>query len=311
MRRDEAFQALVRANPLEELDLPAPGCPAADALKERILASNVQAWRPDDVRRPRPATGARSGRRHRTIAVRIAVVAAAAGAVAAGALSVLPGSPEGSLVERASAADAAIAALAGAPDSIVHLETAVRQTNGDGTVSSWRTESWQRTSPPYDRRERMIDDDGTRIETATVDGTLQTFDPATGTITVHALASGQPTGAPAMATPPPATAQPFRDQVLSLLRAGRLRESGRIEIDGRDAITFAWNDGHTTSTYAVDPSTHNPIRWQLHTDDGTTTTVVFRTYELLSVDEVRLDLAAHHPDAAIERAATSTPGGGS
>ena len=124
-------------------------------------------------------------------------------------------------------------------------------------------------------------------------------------ITIHAPASGQATGAPAMATPAPATAQPFRDQVLSLLRAGKLRESGRIEINGREALTFAWNDGHTTSTYAVDPSTHNPIRWKLQADDGTTTTVVFRTYELLAVDEMRLDLAAHHPDATIERGPAS------
>jgi hypothetical protein len=299
MRRDEAFHALVRANPLEERDLPAPDSPAADALKERILAGDVRAWRIDDVRRPRPETKARSPRRR--VAVRIAVVAVLAGAVAAGALSVLPGGPEGSLVERASAADAAIAVLTGAPDSIVHLETTVRQTNGDGSVSSWRTESWQGTSPPYDRRELTIGDDGMRIESATVDGTLQTIDPATGTITIHARASGQATTVPAMATPAPATAQPFRDQVLSLLREGKLRESGRIEIDGRDAITFAWNDGHTTSIYAVDPSTHNPIRWELRADDGTTTTVAFRTYELLPVDEVRLDLAAHHPDATIER----------
>lgn len=193
----------------------------------------------------------RGSRRTRRLALRVAVASGAAAAVAVGALTLLPGDPAGRLVERASAAERAAAALAPAPGSVVHVELVVTQTAADGSRTTWREESWQQTSPPYDVR---------RVVT-----------PANG--------------APAGSTPQPATAEPFRDQVLDLLRSGKLSPAGRSVVDGRRTVSFAWSDGHSRYEYAVDPATYDPVRWRISRLDGTTAaTVTFETYEVVAAD---------------------------
>ena len=82
-------------------------------------------------------------RPRRRAALRAAVVAGTAAAVAVGALAALPGDPGERLVEPASAAQRAAAALAATPGSIVHVEMVVDQRNPDGSRTSWRTQSWQ------------------------------------------------------------------------------------------------------------------------------------------------------------------------
>jgi hypothetical protein len=77
--------------------------------------------------------------------LRVALAGAAAVAVVFGVLSALPGDKP-SLVERAAAA------FAVDDDAILHFEIVGRQTNPDGTVVTWSSESWQERSAPFARR---------------------------------------------------------------------------------------------------------------------------------------------------------------
>jgi hypothetical protein len=231
---------------------------------------------------------------------RIAVIAGAAAALAVGtAVTVLPGGPGERLVEPASAAQRAAAVLAGTPGSIVHVSMAVEQRNPDGSHSSWRTESWQQTTPPYDLRQITTGESGATVETATVGGNRQLYDARSNT--VHVAPSDRAPGAMTeTATPSPATAEPLREQVLGLLRRGKLTESGRSTVLGRETVSFLWNDGQTRYEYTVEAGTYVPVRWRFSpADAGTETTVTFDTYEILSADQAPLDLTRHHPDATV------------
>ncbi len=188
--------------------------------------------------------------RGRGLVLRLAVAAGVVAALAAGALTALPGDPGERLVEPASAAERAVSALAAAPGSVVHVVTRVERRNPDGSTTGWRTESWQQTSPPYDVREVVTGSDGQPVE---------------------------------IATPQPATAQPLRDQVVQLLRDGKLEPVGGPS-DG--TASFAWSDGRTRYEYTVDASSYEPVRWRLTSPaNGSETTVTFETYEVLSEDD--------------------------
>jgi hypothetical protein len=103
------------------------------------------------------------------------------------------------------------------------------------------------------------------------------------------------------ATPQPATAQPFREQVFDLLRSGKLTPSGRSTVAGRQTVSFVWDDGHTRYEYTVEAGTYDPLRWRLSpvaADGGTT--ITFDTYELLPAEQVPLDLTHHHPGATVQ-----------
>jgi hypothetical protein len=243
----------------------------------------------------------RSRRRSRRVVLRIALVAGAAAAVAAGAFAALPGDPGERFVQPASAAQRAVAALVATPGSIVHIDMVVDQRNPDGTHTSWRTENWQRTSPPYELRQIVTGGNGEPVETATVGGKQQLYDAPSNT--VHVAPAGRTAGTtPGSATPPPATAEPFREQVLDLLRSGKLTRSGRSTVGGRQTISFTWNDGHTRYEYTVEAGTHDPVRWRFSPTDGSSeTTVTFNTYETLAADQTPLDLTHHHPDATVQR----------
>jgi hypothetical protein len=231
-------------------------------------------------------------RRRRRAVVRVALATGAAAAAVAGALTVLPGDPGGRLVEPASAARRAAAALAAAPGSVVHVDMRVTQQNADGSRTAWREQSWQQTAPPYDERRILTRADGERVETATVDGRHELYDARSNTISFAATP----------ATPQPVTAQPFRDQVLDLLRSGELAESGRATVDGRDTITFTGSDGHTRYAYTVDAATYAPVRWQFDPLDTTpAATVAFETYEVVPAADAPLDLTVQHPDATVRR----------
>ena len=239
----------------------------------------------------------RLGTRGRRRAVgRVTVVAAAVAALAVGVLAALPGDPGGRLVEPASAAQRAAAALAVTPGSIVHVDTVVEQQSPDGSRTGWRAESWQRTAPPYDVRQIVTHESGERVETATVGGSHQRYDRESNSVHVGR----------GSATPQPATAQPFRDQVLDLLRSGKLTRSGDSTAGDRRTISFTWNDGHTRYEYVVDAGSFEPVRWRFTPRDASSeTTVTFRTYEILSADRAPLDLTHHHPDATVHREPSS------
>jgi hypothetical protein len=93
----------------------------------------------------------------------------------------------------------------------------------------------------------------------------------------------------------------FRGEILALLDSGRVRVTGHVTVDGRDAIRLESLDGR--KVYIVDASTYAPIEW---TTTGPTggVTLRFGVYEELPVDgrsRALLDLEAQHPDAHVVR----------
>ena len=97
----------------------------------------------------------------------------------------------------------------------------------------------------------------------------------------------------------------FRSEILALLRSGRVRITGHITVDGRDAIRLESPDGK--KVYVVDAATYDPIEWTT-TGDGGGATLRFPVYEQLPVDAESLkllDLQDQHPDAQVVRGADS------
>ena len=95
----------------------------------------------------------------------------------------------------------------------------------------------------------------------------------------------------------------FRSDILALLRSGRVRVTGRVTVDGRDAIRLESLDGK--KVYVVDAATYDPIEWTT-TGDGGGVTLRFPVYEQLPVDAGSLkllDLQEQHPDARVTRGA--------
>jgi hypothetical protein len=161
---DDDLMTLVRsADPLDGEDGSAPD----EVLLERVLAAPREERRPRILRRP--------------IAVRIAAVAAVA-VVAVAAVAELTGDGGGGVTPASAAVlRHARAALAQSPDTILHVDMTGTQTNPDGTTVSWRDESWQQNSAPYDRRQ-VETQDGTTAESANVGSEEQVYDPSTDTI---------------------------------------------------------------------------------------------------------------------------------
>ncbi len=95
--------------------------------------------------------------------------------------------------------------------------------------------------------------------------------------------------------------EPFRADILKLLRSGRAEETGRVEMDGRDAIRIESPDG--SRAYLVDAETYAPIEWTT-TGNGGSVTLRFPVYEELAVNDSSMevfDLEAQHPGARVER----------
>jgi hypothetical protein len=99
--------------------------------------------------------------------------------------------------------------------------------------------------------------------------------------------------------------EPFRAEILALLNSGRAQETGRIEVDGRDAIRIESPGGR--QIYLIDAATYAPIEWT-STGQGGSVTLRFPVYEELPVntDSVEVfDLEAQHPEARVERDAAA------
>ncbi len=131
--------------------------------------------------------GRRKGQRRRGLALRFAVAAAAVAAAALGALSLVSRHDAG-----ASVVDRAAAAIAPSPGTILHVDMVGSQTNGDGSVITWRDESWQQQSPPYDRRQVETSPDGRVTESAGSNTADEVYDPARNTIYVDAQPDEKP-----------------------------------------------------------------------------------------------------------------------
>jgi hypothetical protein len=103
---------------------------------------------------------------------------------------------------------------------------------------------------------------------------------------------GEPTGA---------LPEEFRTEILGLLKSGRVRVVGHVEVRGRDAIRIESPDGK--QIYVVDASTYDPVEWTTEGNGGSVT-LRFPVYEELPVDAASmklLDLEAQHPDARIAK----------
>jgi hypothetical protein len=93
----------------------------------------------------------------------------------------------------------------------------------------------------------------------------------------------------------------FRSDILTLLNSGRVRDTGHVEVDGRDAIRLESPDGK--QVYVVDAATYAPIEWTTTGKSGGVT-LHFAAYEDLPVDAESmklLDLEAQHPGASVVR----------
>jgi hypothetical protein len=254
--------------------------------------------------------------RARSLLVRSAVVLAAAGSVVAWAsiAGVFDG-PAPTVVERASAA------LTVKEGTILHVTIVGRQNNGDGTQATWRDESWQSTSAPYERRQVEQVSDDPIAETSSVGDAEALYDAKTHTVYLRNEPAALPAsgkvlrwkngeekpqrvivsgGRPA----PPKTQndpmeEPFRREVLELLRSGDAREMGRVTLAGRQAIRIVGNGGN--ATYFVDPKSYNPIEFRTVGNGGSTSLrfVVYETLPLSTANRALLDVRAQHPGASV------------
>jgi hypothetical protein len=237
---------------------------------------------------------------------RTAAATAAAAAIAATAVS-LPGDGTTAISPgpaTASAAERAAAILSPPPGSIVHDVATYRSVAPDGSLSTWREQSWRQTSRPYTRRQ-VTTRDGVRAETATVaNGDTRLYDATTNTIYTN-----PPDAGPSLGTPAPAgDGDPLRRQMANLLRSG----DARIISRSRAVVRFAYEnplpDGRAVKwTYVINARTYEPIRLTAASPDGSRVTTQFQTYETLDAtadERALLSLRAQHPDATVDRSET-------
>ena len=123
-------------------------------------------------------------RRRRGVVVRALLAAAVVAALALGALSLVSRQASGATVIRRAAA-----AIARSPGTILHVELVGSQNNPDGSVVTWRDESWQQESPPYYDRQIETAPDGSVAETAEGKDGEELYDPKTNTIYVSAASA--------------------------------------------------------------------------------------------------------------------------
>jgi hypothetical protein len=114
-------------------------------------------------------------RRRRRRLLRATALSAAAAAVALGILAVLPGGGS-------SVVGPAAAALEVSDNTILHMELRGEQHNPDGSVVTWRSESWQLNETPFTRRQIEFDPDGIRAESLSRGDTNELYDAEKNTI---------------------------------------------------------------------------------------------------------------------------------
>lgn len=167
-RTDEELFALVRA--ADPLPL-TPPLNSGDVLLQRLLAG----------RRP-PAAGGRGPRTG--FLARTVLVAIGLAGLAFVLVSLLPAHGPGSAAPASAepVIQRAAAALAEPAAAILHVDMTGVQTNADGTSVRWQDDSWQQTSAPFDARSIQSGGGTPTVETATVDGRQQLYDPAANTI---------------------------------------------------------------------------------------------------------------------------------
>jgi hypothetical protein len=94
--------------------------------------------------------------------------------------------------------------------------------------------------------------------------------------------------------------EPFRQEILRLLRSGAVAD-GAVRVGDREAHRIVSRDGRLT--YLVESGTYAPIELRTRGDGGEVT-LTFRTYEELprtAANERLLSLTAQHPTAQVNR----------
>jgi hypothetical protein len=175
-------------------------------------------------------------------------------------------------------------------------------TYADGTTAVERSETWQRTTAPFDERTVTMRDGRAGREMATVNGYPEVYNPLTNTIGKLR---------PDIQLPPPrhpatdSTFDRIRDGIVAMLGTGDAHEAGRVVVDGRDAFKIEADDG---SAIVVDADTYDPIEVTLpFTGPDGTMVVRVVSREALPVTDANLKLLsveAQHPDAAIDATGT-------
>jgi hypothetical protein len=141
----------------------------ADALLREILATS------------RTDTASTERGRRRAV-IRITAVGAAIAAASAAAFALSTGGRGTVTPASAAVIRHALAALDQPAGTILHVDMTGTQDNGDGTTITWRDQSWQENTPPYDRRQVETTPEGTTTESGNVGENEQVYDPASNTI---------------------------------------------------------------------------------------------------------------------------------
>jgi hypothetical protein len=92
-------------------------------------------------------------------------------------------------------------------------------------------------------------------------------------------------------------------EIRSELKAGKLRVTGPITVDGRRAIKLVGGHGSATEEYDIAPGTYVPIR-EIHRWTGTIVTLTYSEYRVLPATAANarlLSLAFRHPTARVDR----------
>jgi hypothetical protein len=149
-----------------------------------IVPTSLDGYRQALEEATRGDLAAGRARRRRSLAVRTVLAVSVVAAVALGALSIVSRPASG-----ASVVSRAAAAIARSPGAILHVDMVGSQSNPDGSVVTWRDESWQQESPPYARRQIETGPDGSVAETASTKGRDELYDAKTDTIYASAASS--------------------------------------------------------------------------------------------------------------------------
>jgi hypothetical protein len=270
------------------------------------------------------AVAADAARRRRRLRVARPAALAAAAAIAAGvAAFLLVGGGGPSIVDRAQAA------LSGSQGEILHMRLLGTQSEPDGSVLHWQDESWELIGDPAARRQLEVGPDGRQVESGiTQDGLAQVFDPAANTVYSENAATAKasvPAGRrsvkpvpktaaslpekprsarelPAKATLDQGVAAPRtpQEKIRLLLETGKLREDGRVTVDGREAMRLVSDTAD--ATYLVDATTGDPLEWRT-TGTGGSTTLRFAVYEMLpatAANRALVSVTAQHPGATVD-----------
>ena len=243
--------------------------------------------------------------------LRAGLALTAAIAIALGVLGALPG-------DGPSVVDRATAALRADDGTILHTVLVGTTTDSAGGVTAMRVETWQAGSASYDQLQ-ITSRGGREVESATVNGVVQLYDPQANTIYVappqrqagtldKRAAKGKAAKEDAVrkaASRPEAEGDVYRAKILGLLETGKVQEQGRVTFEGRDAIRLASGDGSVT--LLVSPVSYEPLEWRV-SEDGVTAVARFPTYERVAATEANtalLSLTTRHPDAIVDESPTA------